>query len=158
MQETALLELKHFRKEHVEQLRSFQLPEVQEQFTSLPINYMEEIEGQHRVVITYDNRPVGFFILHTTDRVKEYTVNPNAMLLTSLSINHSEQGKGYAKQAMGLLRKFVLDEFPASNEIVLVVNHKNNPAQKLYEKVGFQDTGQRKIGPIGEQYIMNLIL
>ncbi|MBT2719477.1 N-acetyltransferase, partial [Bacillus sp. ISL-57] len=93
---------------------------------------------------------------HSTERVKEYSDNPKAMLLTALSVNHAKQGKGYAKQGMLLLSDFVKSEFPNCDEIVLVVNHKNLPAQQLYLKVGFQDTGKRKIGPIGEQFIMNL--
>ncbi|WP_067726427.1 GNAT family N-acetyltransferase [Oceanobacillus damuensis] len=152
------IELKHFSNEHMDLLSSFQLPEEQGKFTSLPINFIEVTEGQHRIVILNDNEPVGFFLLHSTDRVKEYSDNQNAMLLTSLSINHAKQGKGYAKQAMDILKKFVSDDFPNCNEIVLAVNHKNIAAQKLYEKVGFQDTGRRKTGPVGEQFIMNLML
>lgn len=68
-----------------------------------------------------------------------------------------KQGKSLAKNAMLLLSKFVLNEFPNCNEIVLAVNHKNIAAQHLYKKVGFQDTGKRRFGPIGEQFIMNLI-
>ena len=59
---------------------------------------------------------------------------------------------------MSLLGEFAAEEFPNCNEIVLAVNHKNIAAQKLYLKVGFRDTGIRKMGKIGEQYIMNLIL
>lgn len=51
---------------------------------------------------------------------------------------------------------FVHQEFPESDEIVLAVNHKNIPAQKLYKKVGFEDTGRRKVGEMGEQFIYNL--
>jgi ribosomal protein S18 acetylase RimI-like enzyme len=40
--------------------------------------------------------------------------------------------------------------------VVLVVNHKNIPAQHLYLNVGFVDTGVRKIGRIGEQIVMSL--
>jgi len=65
---------------------------------------------------------------------------------------------GYAKGSMILLGEFVKSEFPDCNEIVLVVNHKNIPAQSLYSKVGFEDTGERKIGPIGEQLVMKLWL
>lgn len=93
---------------------------------------------------------------HSTDRVKEYSDNPQAMLLTALSINQAKQGKGYAKQAMLLLKEFVTTEFPYCNEIVLAVNHKNIAAQQLYGKTGFHATGKRKIGPIGEQLIMSL--
>lgn len=152
------LELMHFSDEHKVILDSFELPKEQIQFTSLPSNYTEIIEGQYRIVILNDREPVGFFLLHKTDRVKDYSDNPQAMLLTALSINQVKQGKGYAKQAMILLSKFVTAEFPDCNEIVLAVNHKNIAAQKLYLKVGFQDTGIRKMGIIGEQYIMNLKL
>ncbi|WP_208586145.1 GNAT family N-acetyltransferase [Gracilibacillus suaedae] len=157
MNKTDMIELRHFEIEHLEVLNSFELPSEQAQFTSLPINYKEVTEGQHRIVIVNDREPVGFFILHATDRVKEYSDNPQAMLLTSLSINQAKQGKGYAKEAMKLLRKFVITEFPDCNEIVLAVNHKNTAAQKLYVKVGFQDTGKRKHGPIGEQFVMKLM-
>ncbi|RBP86864.1 RimJ/RimL family protein N-acetyltransferase [Cytobacillus firmus] len=158
MERTNYLELKHFSGEHMDILNSFELPEEQVQFTSLPSNYKEVTEGQHRIVILCDGEPVGFFLLHSTERVKEYSDNPQAMLLTSLSINQAKQGRGYAKQAMLLLKKFTADEFPDCNEIVLAVNYKNIAAQKLYVKVGYQDTGRRKMGPIGEQFIMNLML
>lgn len=158
MQTTEHLQLSHFSNEHIARLHSFELPKEQIQFTSLPNHYQEVTEGQHRIVILHNGEPVGFFLLHSTDRVKDYSDNPQAMLLTALSINQTQQGKGYAKQAMLLLRKFVMDEFPACNELVLAVNHKNIAAQQLYLKVGFQDTGTRKMGPIGEQYIMNVML
>ena len=158
MNKTDYLELVHFSCEYSDILDSFELPKEQVQFTSLPGNYKEVTEGQYRIVILNDREPVGFFLLHATDRVKDYSDNPQAMLLTALSINQVKQGKGYAKQAMLLLRKFVADEFPNCNEIVLAVNHKNIAAQRLYLKVGFQDTGIRKMGIIGKQYIMNLKL
>ncbi|MGG3944256.1 GNAT family N-acetyltransferase [Peribacillus psychrosaccharolyticus] len=150
------VELKHFSNEYLDVLNSFELPEEQEQFTALPNKILEATEGKHRIVILSENEPVGFFLLHSTERVKEYSDNLKAMLLTALSVNHAKQGKGYAKQGMLLLSDFVKSEFPNCDEIVLVVNHKNLPAQQLYLKVGFQDTGKRKIGPIGEQFIMNL--
>lgn len=156
MDKGASVELKHFSQNHVAVLRTFELPDEQEQFTSLPLAVLDVAEGQHRIVITYEEEPVGFFILHNTERVKEYSQNSQAMLLTSFSINHAKQGRGYAKQGMLLLQDFVKAEFPDCDEIVLAVNHKNIPAQRLYEKVGFVDTGRRKMGPKGEQFIFSL--
>ncbi|MBC5638754.1 GNAT family N-acetyltransferase [Ornithinibacillus sp. BX22] len=158
MQSIDEVKLEHFSNEHMKELATFELPEEQAQFTALPSKYKVVKEGQHRIVLLCGNKPVGFFLLHSTDRIKEYSNNPNAMLLTTLSVNYAEQGKGYAKQAMLLLRDFVKSEFPSCDEIVLAVNHKNFPAQKLYSKVGFKDTGRRKIGRIGEQFIFNLDL
>ncbi|MDR0132719.1 GNAT family N-acetyltransferase [Priestia megaterium] len=158
MEKTDYLELVHISDEHWGRLSSFELSKEQGQFTSLPNRFKEVAEGQYRIVILNNMEPAGFFILHLTDRVKDYSDNPNAILLTSLSIDQVKQGKGLAKNAMLLLRKFVLNEFPNCNEIVLAVNHKNIAAQQLYTKVGFRDTGKRRFGPIGEQFIMNLIL
>lgn len=150
--------LMHFANHHEAALQMFELPEEQEQFTSLPQKAKEVTAGQHRIVIMSDEKPVGFFLLHATDRVKEYSENPQAMLLTSFSINHVEQGKGYAKRGMLFLREFVKAEFPTCNEIVLAVNHRNIPAQKLYVQTGFSDTGKRRMGPIGEQLILSLAI
>ncbi len=75
-----------------------------------------------------------FFALQTGDRVQEFTENENALLLTSFSINHNRQRKGYAKKSLALLQAFVQRYFPMKNEVVLAVNEKNIPAQNLYEK------------------------
>ncbi|MFS0749422.1 GNAT family N-acetyltransferase [Oceanobacillus sp. 1P07AA] len=150
------VELHLFRDEFEDELKSFTLPDDQERFTALPDKILTVTDGQYRVVILNQGTPVGFFILHCTERVQEYSNNPNAMLLTSLSINHKHQGKGYAKKGMLALERFIVSNFPDCNEIVLAVNHKNLPAQQLYKHVGFTDTGRRKIGAIGEQFIMEL--
>lgn len=57
---------------------------------------------------------------------------------------------------MALLQDFVIYYYPIKNEVILAVNEKNIPAQKLYEKVGFQDKGYRRMGPIGQQLILHL--
>ncbi|MBM7649120.1 RimJ/RimL family protein N-acetyltransferase [Bacillus ectoiniformans] len=150
--------LAHFKHAHLSVLNNFMLPEEQIQFTALPNDVLDVSEGQYRIVILSNDEPVGFFLLHSTERVKEYSNNPKAMLLTALSVNHAKQGKGYAKQGMLLLSDFVKTEFPACDEVVLVVNHKNIPAQQLYLSADFKDTGERKQGPIGEQLVMKMSL
>ncbi len=86
------------------------------------------------VILDYNGVPVGLFALQTGDRVQEFTKNENALLLTSFSINHNRQRKGYAKKSLALLQEFVQCYFPMKNEVVLAVNEKNIPAQNLYEK------------------------
>ena len=156
MQAINTLELVHFSKDYVDVLHDFDLPDEQSQFTALPKDISIEMVGQYPIIILSDNIPVGFFVLHSTERVKEYSSNPNAMLLTAFSIDHKQQGKGYAKKGMLALSNFIKREFKGCDEVVLVVNHKNIPAQNLYLKVGFVDHGERKMGPIGEQIVMNL--
>ncbi|MBM7587181.1 RimJ/RimL family protein N-acetyltransferase [Bacillus pakistanensis] len=147
------VELNHYKSEYFDSLKEFSLPEEQEQFTALPLENLEAANEKYPIVILNNRKPVGFFVLHSSARVNDYSDNPKAMLLTALSINYSEQGKGIAKRGMEQLKEFVNDSFPTCNEIVLAVNKRNIGAQKLYEKVGFQDTGQRKMGKIGEQFI-----
>ncbi|WP_057913627.1 GNAT family N-acetyltransferase [Peribacillus muralis] len=149
--------LQKYKPEHLEWLKAFELPKEQEKFTALPTKMLEITKERHPIVILNHNEPVGFFVLHSSDRVKDYTNNPKAMLLTALSINHSHQGRGFAYNGMKKIQSFVNQQFSNCDEIILAVNHKNVPAQKLYEKVGFKDTGTRKIGKIGEQYIYNFI-
>jgi RimJ/RimL family protein N-acetyltransferase len=158
MKRVDYVKLEHFSDKYLDGLMSFELSEEQAKFTALPSKYLDVTEGQYRIVIVNQNVPVGFFILHSTERVMEYSDNPNAMLLTSFSVNQTKQGNGYAKHAMFLLSDFVKSEFPNCNEIVLAVNHKNIPAQRLYSKIGYKDTGRRKIGPIGEQFILSFLL
>ncbi|MFY0519992.1 GNAT family N-acetyltransferase [Lysinibacillus sp. UGB7] len=158
MEKLKRVELKHFSNEYMKELNSFVLTEEQKQFSALPSKFEEINEGQYRIVILSDNTPVGFFLLNSNERVKKYSNNLNAMLLTALSINHTEQGKGYAKQGMTLLVEFVKTEFPNFDEIVLVVDKDNIPAQKLYLKVGFEDTNERLIGRIGEEIIMRQLI
>ncbi|WP_313890920.1 GNAT family N-acetyltransferase [Psychrobacillus sp.] len=156
MEKVNRVELKHLSPENINALNSFTLSEEQKQFSALPNKFEEVTPGQYRIVILNENEPVGFFLLHSTERVQKYTQNPNAILLTALSINHAEQGKGYAKQGLLQLEKFVKSEFPKCDEIVLVVDGENIPARSLYIKIGFQDTNERIIGRIGEEVIMKL--
>lgn len=110
-------------------------------------------KGQYRIVVLFNDEPVGFFLLHATKRVQEYTDNPHAMLLTALSIDYKQQGRGIAKNSMNQLPAFVREEFPGCDQVVLAVNHRNIAAQKLYRRVGFTDSERRIEGPIGEQYV-----
>ncbi|ARF17769.1 GNAT family N-acetyltransferase [Sporosarcina ureae] len=150
------VKLEKYNPEFLKALREFELPTEKAQYTAFPAVILEKLtDDQYPIVILSNDEPVGFFLLQSTDRVKEFTDNPRALLLTALSIDNSKQGKGFAKEAMNLIKQFVNQELPEYDEIILAVNHKNIPAQNLYKRVGFSDTGKRKIGKIGEQFIFN---
>jgi RimJ/RimL family protein N-acetyltransferase len=150
------VELQLYKPEFFDYLKEFKLPEEQMQFTALPQGMLEKTNEKHPIVILSMNTPVGFFVLHSSARVKDYSDNRDAMLLTALSINHTQQGKGFAKKGMRLLKAFVNQGFPDCNEIVLAVNKRNIPAQKLYQAVGYRDTARRIMGEIGEQIVLSM--
>lgn len=154
-----LVNLEFYDPKYDEILNRFSLPEEQVIFTGLPEEMLQEVQKDQNktpIVITAGSVPVGFFILQTGDRVKEFTDHPHSLLLIAFSIDYQQQGKGYAKQGLNLLKDFVSKYFPAIDEVVLAVNMKNVAAQKLYEKTGFQDRGGRRMGQRGEQLILHL--
>lgn len=137
-------------------LETFALPLEQEKYTTLPKDIHSPLpDGVHPVVITNDV-PVGFFLLHETERVASYTEAQDALLLSMFSINHPAQGNGHAKAALRQLPNYIKEHFPTKYEIVLSVNLKNEPAFSLYQTTGFVDTGRLIDGPIGPQRIMSL--
>jgi RimJ/RimL family protein N-acetyltransferase len=151
--------LSFYEEKHKEGLLTFYLPENQEKFTQLPSQALElckQDEERYPIVIKADGKTVGFFVLHKGENIRDFTANTNAMVIRALSINHTEQGKGYAKAAMTQVSSFVSKHFPEINELILAVNFKNEPAKRLYEKAGFQDRGQIKHGPVGPQYVLHL--
>ncbi|MCM3737172.1 GNAT family N-acetyltransferase [Bacillus cytotoxicus] len=161
MQMSSSIQLVPYTEEYKEALQTYTLPEEQVQFTAHPtelLDYAKQDTTRNPIVILVDEKPVGIFSLQSGSRVQEYTNKENSLLLTSFSINFTEQGNGYAKRALQLLPNYVGFHFPNIEEIVLAVNERNIPAQKLYIKVGFEDRGHRKMGPIGLQLVLYLSL
>jgi RimJ/RimL family protein N-acetyltransferase len=93
--------------------------------------------------------------LHVGESLKSFTNNKQAILLRAFSIDNKSQGKGFAKQAMSLLPRFVIQHFKEINEIVLAVNMKNEVVKKLYIGAGFVNKGIKIEGSIGMQHILH---
>jgi RimJ/RimL family protein N-acetyltransferase len=150
-----------FRPEHEQDLLSFQLSEEQGKFTSLPgpaLQLCMEEAGRHPIVILAGDTAAGFFVLHTGEGIRYFTENTRAILMRALSINPVFQGRGYGKQAMLQVFNFAKEHFPEHDEIVLAVNVNNVAAKTLYEKTGFEDSGELKEGPVGYQHVLHLPL
>ncbi|MBP1043841.1 GNAT family N-acetyltransferase [Vagococcus sp. BWB3-3] len=125
-------------------------------FTAHPKEKVKELteDGQlFPLFICHEEVVVGFFCLNGYPATKEFTDNPKSLLLRALSIDERYRGKGFGKGGMEALAGFLSLEFPQCDEIVLAVNHKNIPAQSLYLELGFEDTGRRLNGPLGEQFV-----
>lgn len=107
------------------------------------------------LMILEDNELVGFLVLIKSEDVREVGADPaTAILIRSLSISETQRGRGVATEVLQRLPEFVRQRFPAATTLVLAVDHGNFPAQKLYEKAGYTDTGRRRFGPYGKQYIL----
>ncbi|WP_028552420.1 GNAT family N-acetyltransferase [Paenibacillus sp. UNC451MF] len=154
-------QLAFYRSEWDSIIRSFSLDEEQKSFVALPsavIDLSLEDPDRHAVVILFDNKPVGFFVLHHSVEFQTLAGNRSALLMRAFSIDSKHQGKGFARSAMRLLPEFVSIHFPQMNEVVLAVNESNVLAKRLYEKSGFQYKGINRAGRSGNEFIMHYSL
>ncbi len=111
------------------------------------------LPNNHLIMIKEEQRLIGFFCLDTTGAKIEYGGESHDLLFRSFSIDHRFRNRQYAENALYLLDPFVRHHFPDKKHLLLVVNHENIPAQKLYQKCGFHDTGRRAAGLYGEVFV-----
>ncbi|EDL62909.1 GNAT family N-acetyltransferase [Bacillus sp. SG-1] len=153
------MQLQFYHEKFKEEVYAFSLIEEQHQFTALPAEALAvKDENRFPIVMIDKEKAVGFFVLHQGEAIREYTSNPNALLLRAFSINQIHQGKGYAKEGMNRLPGFTRDHFPETDEIVLAVNERNLAAKSLYLISGFEDHGKKLMGRKGWQSILTYTL
>ncbi|ALS77578.1 GNAT family N-acetyltransferase [Planococcus sp. ANT_H30] len=137
----------------------YDLPTHQLEFTRLPIEIIEKDANdplKHFIIIKARGEDAGFFELDESEDRKKYSNNPKALLLRGFSVNPKYQGRGIATGSIYALPEFMEMEFPDFDQVVLGVNARNIPAQRLYQKAGFEDTGRRIMRSKGEQLVMSL--
>ena len=152
------------RVEHYPALTAYQLTGEQAEFSRPPSDWLSGniafSAAQLAVTILRGDEPIGFFVLDSGAGRDEYSANPHAVLLRSMSLNPRHQGNGYARTALvpATLDAFIRAHFPACDEIVLGVHHANRAAVRLYQRVGFADTGRTSDGLKGLQFIYHRVL
>ncbi|SBV91041.1 YbbJ [uncultured Eubacteriales bacterium] len=149
-----------YESKYDEDLVKFELESAQEQFTAYPQEILQTLVDieRHYILIVQKQKVVGYFVLHENNGPLEIGSHNKALLIRALAVSKNEQGKGHALSAMKMLPDFTKNHFKNIEELVLVVNHANIPAQNLYKKSGFSDTGIRRNGKHGLQFIYNNIL
>ena len=102
--------------------------------------------ARSRAYILYDDdTPIGMGLYHDAPELDAY-------IFSELFIDARYQGRGYGKEATGL----VLDAMKADgkyNKVVLCYIEGNEAAQKLYERFGFAETDRDE-----NEIIMELVL
>ncbi|MFS0870315.1 GNAT family N-acetyltransferase [Paenibacillus xylanilyticus] len=153
-----LIHLTMYHERYDEALARFSLTGEQFTFTALPAEVIDEAisnPDKFPIVILKEETPVGFFILHKNSEYAEGKRYSNAILIRALSITSEHQGKGYALAAMNALTPLLQQIDPEMKEVILAVNEQNVAAQSLYLKAGFRDTGIRRIGAHGLQFVFH---
>ena len=152
------------RGEHYPALTAYQLTGEQAEFSRPPTDWLSGniafSAAQLAVTILRGDEPIGFFVLDSGAGRDDYSANPHAVLLRSMSLNPRHQGNGYARTALvpATLDAFIRAHFPACDEIVLGVHHANRAAVRLYQRAGFANTGRTYDGLKGLQFIYHRVL
>ncbi len=77
----------------------------------------------------------------------------NGLLFRSFSLDVNFRGQGLSKTIMADIIPFVQTNFPDINVVVLTVNDANMTAARLYQRMGYSDTGRTFMGEKGKQLI-----
>lgn len=94
----------------------------------------------HSRAIYLDDTLIGYTMYGIDDRTQDYWI-------VRLMTDRDQQGKGYGRQAIAL----IIDQMEQTyrcNEIFISFEPTNNVARKLYERLGFQDTGRVEDGEL----------
>ena len=155
-----MLRLEPLVDHHLDALLALELPEHQQPFTTLPAQLLERARGDAHllpVVITESGEAIGLFALATGPHRDKYLPqpDPDAVALSSLSLDERVQGRGLGTRAMRLVPDFARQHLPQAQRIILVVNQRNERARRVYERAGFAVTATRE-GRIGPQWVMTL--
>ncbi|MBE4909910.1 GNAT family N-acetyltransferase [Bacillus luteolus] len=93
------------------------------------------IEGTWNVKAIYDeDLPIGFTMYGYSEELFSYEI-------CRIMIDYRHQGKGFGKTAIQLVIDNMIKQFDC-DEILLAFHPGNEKAKKLYESVGFKDTGK----------------
>lgn len=151
-----------FRPEHAAALRALTLPAAQAEFTTHPAGLLDSVPGDPQrqlVTILRGGEVVGAFVLAVGEHRDRYLTgpDPDAVALSSLSVDAAQQGRGVGTAAMRALPGLVRALYPLARRVILIVNQRNPGARHVYGKAGFQVTATRE-GRIGPQWVMTLPL
>ena len=103
-----MITLKPYHPDHYPALTAYRLNASQQVFTAMPGEWLDGDRTLDRdklaITIFAGTEIVGFFILDSGADLRHYSDNPHALLLRSMSIAPAQQGKGYARAALGAAR------------------------------------------------------
>jgi RimJ/RimL family protein N-acetyltransferase len=156
------INMREYRESDREHLKSFKLSDKQMEFTSLPLEVLDDaLSDKNRrayVVENEDQDIIGFFVLHKHYQHEGYDTPRDVVYVRSLSINEELQGQGYGTKVAMNLPIYVQEEFSNFDHLYLVVDTDNTAAWNLYERSGFIHTATKEDGPIGEERLYYLDL
>ena len=137
-----MIRLEEITRENIDEVLALKVDESQKSFVSTNGDSLAQAyvypETAFPFAVYEDSTMVGFIMMGYYE-VKEYYT------LWKFMIDRRYQNKGYGRQALRLGIQYLQNRFNVS-EIYTGVVPGNSVAKKLYESVGFVDTGLVELG------------
>ena len=137
-----MVSLKEITRDNIDEVLALKVDEGQKSFVSTNADSLAQAyvysETAFPFAVYNDDILVGFIMMGYYEAKSYYT-------LWKFMIDSRYQNKGYGRKALELGIKFLQDRFDVS-EIYTGVVPGNTVAKKLYESVGFAETGLIELG------------
>ena len=137
-----MVSLKEITRDNIDEVLALKVDEDQKSFVSTNADSLAQAYVYSETAFpfaVYDDTTLVGFIMMGYYEVKSYYT------LWKFMIDSRYQNKGYGRKALELGIKFLQDRFGVS-EIYTGVVPGNTVAKKLYESVGFAETGLIELG------------
>ena len=100
---------------------------------------------------------VGWVLLKRGASAPDW-VPDDAAVVSGLRIDQREQGRGIGALALAELARWAGRHWPQATRFVLRVDEGNVAGIRAYEKAGWREVGERRIGRVGVERTMTLAL
>ncbi|MCC7666220.1 GNAT family N-acetyltransferase [Liquorilactobacillus satsumensis] len=140
---------------NLESISNYQLTDLTYTGSPEAIISKSKFDSERKPIMIMDNEKlVGFFCLHLRQGPAQYGGNPDSdILIRAFSIDERYRHQHLAKLSMILVDDYVQQYYPEIKRLILAVNHANYAAQSVYRQAGFEDSGVRTYGKLGQQFI-----
>ena len=109
------------------------------------------------LAIRADGDIVGWVVLKRGAAAPGW-VAQEAAVVSGLRIDLRHQGRGIGATALAAMAHWVTRHWPATSLLMLRVDDDNAAGIRAYEKAGWAETGERRVGRVGVERTMSLRL
>lgn len=109
------------------------------------------------LAIRDDGAIVGWLLVKRGASAPDW-VDSGAVVLSGLRIDQRRQGRGIGALALAALARWVGQHWPQASRLVLRVDEGNQAGIRAYEKAGWREIGERRMGRVGVERTMALVV
>ena len=100
---------------------------------------------------------VGWVVLKRGASAPDW-VEAGAAVVSGLRIDAGQQGRGLGGAALQAMADWVTSHWPSTTALMLRVDDGNAAGIRAYEKAGWTEIGERRVGRVGVERTMALLL